>query len=290
LGQWGHVAMVGRIPGLWHIPKEKSHGVMSGDLRSHSISCWSFPGARPIQCPVFRYWWTSQWEWAGLPSCWNMNVGLFCNCGICHCYDMSRYVMPGLHYETPCITGRKIHALVNSVMKLGVPQNLGNFFTSWGIISSQGLFHGVTLVSCNSKHMQSTTMKILDTGDLMPGSLQTYTFSVLQVFDVALQKSYRSQVGLHCTIIRLRWQYPLKMAVCQCLYTLSCRGSQIFRLSNSQLQTLGARNMTKQVPYWAPKLWSDRSHSLLFGASCRECELNAFIISYTILLFVIQCN
>jgi hypothetical protein len=23
LGQWGHVAMVGRIPGLWHIPKEK---------------------------------------------------------------------------------------------------------------------------------------------------------------------------------------------------------------------------------------------------------------------------
>ena len=25
LGQQGHVAMVGRIPGFWHIPKEKSH-------------------------------------------------------------------------------------------------------------------------------------------------------------------------------------------------------------------------------------------------------------------------
>ena len=73
LVQRGQVAMVGRIPGLWHIPKEKkSQGVMSGDLGGHSIRCWSFPDARPIQRPgntVFRYWRTSQWKWAGLPSC-----------------------------------------------------------------------------------------------------------------------------------------------------------------------------------------------------------------------------
>jgi hypothetical protein len=111
----------------------------------------------------------------------------------------------------------------------------------------------------------------------MPGSLQTdYTFSVLQVFAVVLQKSYRSQVGLHCTIISLRWEYPLKMVVCHCLYTHYGRGPRIFQLSNRHLWTLGARNMTKQVPYWAPQLWSDRSHYLLFGASCHACELNAF--------------
>jgi hypothetical protein len=78
LGQRGHVAMMGRIPGLWHIPKEKkSQGVMSGDFGGHSISGWSFPDTRPIQRPgntVFRYWWTSQWKWEGLLSCWNMNV------------------------------------------------------------------------------------------------------------------------------------------------------------------------------------------------------------------------
>jgi hypothetical protein len=43
---------------------------------------------------VFRYRWTSQWKWVGLPSCWNMNVGMFCNCGISHSCNMSRYVMP----------------------------------------------------------------------------------------------------------------------------------------------------------------------------------------------------
>ena len=50
LGSRGHVAMVGRIPGLWHIPKEKkSRGVMSGDLGGPCICGWSFPDARPIQ-------------------------------------------------------------------------------------------------------------------------------------------------------------------------------------------------------------------------------------------------
>ena len=85
LGQQGHMAIVGWIPGLWHIPKEKkSQGVTSGDVGDHSNSCWSFPDPRPIQHTgntVFRYWWPSQWKWAGLPSCWIMNVGMFCNCG-----------------------------------------------------------------------------------------------------------------------------------------------------------------------------------------------------------------
>ena len=88
LGQRGHVAMVGRIPGLWHIPKEKkSQGVMWGDLAGHNISGWSFPDARPVQRPgntVFRYWRTSQWKWAGLPSCWNTNVGMLQHVQICH--------------------------------------------------------------------------------------------------------------------------------------------------------------------------------------------------------------
>ena len=98
LGQRGHMAMVGWIPGLRHIPKEKkkSQGIMSWDLGVHSISGWSFPDTHPIQRPgntVFRYWRTSQWKWAGFPSCWNMNIGMFCNCGISHSYNMSRYVM-----------------------------------------------------------------------------------------------------------------------------------------------------------------------------------------------------
>ena len=62
LGQRGHVKTVGRIPGLWCIPKKKSQGVMSGELRGHTISGWSFPDARPIQRPgktVFRYWRTN---------------------------------------------------------------------------------------------------------------------------------------------------------------------------------------------------------------------------------------
>ena len=76
---------------------KKSQGVMSGDFGGHSVSGWSFPDARPVQHPgntAFRYWRTSQWKWAGLPSCWNMNVGMFCNCGIIHSCNMSRYVMP----------------------------------------------------------------------------------------------------------------------------------------------------------------------------------------------------
>jgi hypothetical protein len=71
---------------LTYPQRKKSQGIMSGDLGGHSISGWSFPDTRCIQRPgntVFRYWLTSQWKWAGLPSCWNMNVGMFCNCGIC---------------------------------------------------------------------------------------------------------------------------------------------------------------------------------------------------------------
>lgn len=174
---------------------------------------------------------------------------------------------------------RKIQAVVNSVMKLGAPQNVGNFFTHWGIISSQ---EGVTIVSCNTKQMQSTTMKLWHRGDQMPGEFYrpTTLFSVLQVFAVALQKSYRSQVGLHCTIIRLCWQYPLKLAVCQMYihYTHSGRGPQIFRISNSCLQTLGARSMTwSKFHTEHPQLWSDQLHSLLFGTSHHACELNAFL-------------
>jgi len=82
---------------LTYPQRKKSQGIMSGDLGGHSISGWSFPDARPVQRPgntVFRYWQTSQWKWVGLPSCWSMNVGMFCNCGISHSCNMSRYVMP----------------------------------------------------------------------------------------------------------------------------------------------------------------------------------------------------
>ena len=60
-----------------------------GDLGGHNNNGWSFPEGRPIQHSgntVFRYWQTSQWKWAGLPSCWNMNVS--------HRHTMSRYVTP----------------------------------------------------------------------------------------------------------------------------------------------------------------------------------------------------
>ena len=71
---------------------------MSGELRGHSIGGWSFPDARPVQSPgstVFRYWRNSNWKWGGgLSSCWNMNVGMFCSCGISHSCNMSRYAMP----------------------------------------------------------------------------------------------------------------------------------------------------------------------------------------------------
>ena len=82
---------------LTYPQRKKSQGVMSGDLGGHSNSGCSFPHAHPIQRPgntVFRYWQTSQWKWAGLPSCWNMNVSMLCNCGISHSCNMSRYVMP----------------------------------------------------------------------------------------------------------------------------------------------------------------------------------------------------
>ena len=67
-------------PLTYSLSPKKLQGVMSGGLGGHSISGWSFPDARPIQRPgntVFRYWRTSQWKWAGLPSCWDMNVGVW---------------------------------------------------------------------------------------------------------------------------------------------------------------------------------------------------------------------
>jgi hypothetical protein len=82
---------------LTYPQRKKSQGIMSGDLGGHNNSGWLFPDACPIQRPgntVFRYWRTSQWKWAGLPSCWNVNVGMFCNCGVSHSCNMSRYVMP----------------------------------------------------------------------------------------------------------------------------------------------------------------------------------------------------
>ena len=82
---------------LTYSQRKKSQGVMLGFLGGHNISGWSFPDARTIQRhdnTVFRYWRTSQWKWVGLPSCWNMNVGVFCNCCISHSCNMSRYIMP----------------------------------------------------------------------------------------------------------------------------------------------------------------------------------------------------
>ena len=97
----------------------------------------------------------------------------------------------------------------------------------------------------------------------MPGSfthLLPTLFSVLQVFAVALQKSYRSKVGLHCPVIRLRWQYPLKLAVCQMYTHTFWQGStnflDIWQLPpNSRCQKCA----TKQVPYQAPSTleWPD---------------------------------
>ena len=82
---------------LTYPQRKKSQDIMSGDLGGHSVSGWSFPDSHPIQHPgntVFRYRRTSQWKWVGLPSCWNMDIGTFCNCGISHSHNMSRYVMP----------------------------------------------------------------------------------------------------------------------------------------------------------------------------------------------------
>ena len=65
---------------VFDIPKKKKiiWRNVKGPRGGHSISCWSFPDARPIQRPrntVLRYWQNSQWKWAGLPSCLNMNIG-----------------------------------------------------------------------------------------------------------------------------------------------------------------------------------------------------------------------
>ena len=82
---------------LTYCQRKKSQGIMPGDLGGHSMSGWSFPDARLILRPgntVFRHWQTSQLKWVGLPSCWNMNVSMFCNCGISHSCNISRYVMP----------------------------------------------------------------------------------------------------------------------------------------------------------------------------------------------------
>jgi hypothetical protein len=102
LGQRGDMVMFGEFPVFDITPKKRKYSRFwtSGDFGSQNTSCWSFPDACPIQRPgntVFRYWRTSHWKWVGLPSCWNMNVGIFCN--------MSRYVIPGVHYETPCTQG-----------------------------------------------------------------------------------------------------------------------------------------------------------------------------------------
>ena len=77
-------------------PKEKITGVMSGDLGGHSplVGHFQTHTLSNVVVTLFRYWETSQWKWAGLPSCGNMNVGMFCNCGISHSCNMSRYVMP----------------------------------------------------------------------------------------------------------------------------------------------------------------------------------------------------
>jgi hypothetical protein len=96
----GHVTrnatLTSLLPALKHFML-KSQSVMSGDLGGHNNSGWSFPDARLIQRPgntVFRYGQTSQWKWAGLASCWNVNVGRCSNCVISHTCNMSRYVMP----------------------------------------------------------------------------------------------------------------------------------------------------------------------------------------------------
>jgi len=40
------------------------HSISVGHFNTHALS--------NVQVTVFRYWQTSQWKWAGLLSCWNM--------------------------------------------------------------------------------------------------------------------------------------------------------------------------------------------------------------------------
>jgi len=77
-------------------PQNKSQGVMSGELGRQSISGWSFPdhGLFNVLVTLCSGGRTSHWTWAGLPSCWYTNCGMFCNCGISHIYNMSSYAMP----------------------------------------------------------------------------------------------------------------------------------------------------------------------------------------------------
>jgi hypothetical protein len=101
---------------LTYPQRKKSQCVMSGDLGGHSISGWSFPDARPIQRPgnnVFRYWRTSQWKWARLPSSWNMDAGMFCNCGVSHGFPIRNFYNPVVYYERPCIYQNLLSSLVS---------------------------------------------------------------------------------------------------------------------------------------------------------------------------------
>ena len=57
-GQRGHMAMVGRISGLWHILKEKTEGLMSGDLEGHSIN--PYPTAFPYRNGMVLHFYQQQ--------------------------------------------------------------------------------------------------------------------------------------------------------------------------------------------------------------------------------------
>jgi len=113
LGQRGHVAKVGRIPGLWHIPKEKkSQVVISGDLGGHSISGWSFPEHELSNVLVTLCSGTDElhsgsgrdfrlaWIWTSVCSA-NLALATVAKY-VSYGFPIIFFCNPGVHYETPC--------------------------------------------------------------------------------------------------------------------------------------------------------------------------------------------
>ena len=69
LGQRGHVAMVERITGFWHVTKEKNHKAWcqgSSGATATVVGLLQTRALSTVLVTLFRYWRTSQWKWAGL--------------------------------------------------------------------------------------------------------------------------------------------------------------------------------------------------------------------------------
>jgi hypothetical protein len=78
-------------------------------------------------------------------------------------------------------------------MKLGAPQNVGNFFTRWGIISSQGVTIVVILSKCKAPPWKFDTM--------VTKCLGSFT-NLLHFFPF-----YRSLLWLYKNLTGVKWDY-----------------------------------------------------------------------------------